>query len=193
MRIAPPSAAISATGIAIAPIFRNVQKLTSSFSPPVPSPESLRSASSQRIVASDPVTERFGPGLHQSEPHWPSNPSCVRLVPGGRCASPSEERSAVPPKKVRKKSAKPVPGVVVQLRSRWDHEHAASWCWYANCCNPITVSARVTKSLELTCAMQALATLLMCASKEIRYARAQHPIRPKYPDECSLRCCEGGS
>ena len=43
----------NATGIATAPTLRESPKFTSSFS--------LRSAVSQRIVANDPVTERFGP------------------------------------------------------------------------------------------------------------------------------------
>src|SRR5664279_4642193 len=47
------SDATSAAGIATAPVFRKVQPLT--FSP------CLRSATSHRMVASDPVTDRFGP------------------------------------------------------------------------------------------------------------------------------------
>ena len=62
--MAPPRAADRATGIAIAPTLRNFQKLMSMGSPPGFSPsgvESLRRASSQRMVASEPVTERLGP------------------------------------------------------------------------------------------------------------------------------------
>src|SRR5206468_4022584 len=53
MTTAAPTETSSAIGIATAPILRKSQKLTSSFS--------LRSAIYQRIVANEPVTERFGP------------------------------------------------------------------------------------------------------------------------------------
>jgi hypothetical protein len=46
-------ARISAGGVTTAPIFRNLKKPTSS--------PSRRMAVSQRIVASEPVIERFGP------------------------------------------------------------------------------------------------------------------------------------
>jgi hypothetical protein len=55
IRMAPPIEDNRAMGIATTPILRKRQKLTSSFS--------LRRARSQRIVASEPVTERFGPRL----------------------------------------------------------------------------------------------------------------------------------
>src|SRR5215467_14377142 len=51
--IDPASAANKATGIVIMPTRKKSQKLTSIFS--------RRSAISQRIVANDPVIERFGP------------------------------------------------------------------------------------------------------------------------------------
>src|ERR1017187_2205866 len=50
---------------------------------------------------------------------------------------------------------------------------------------------RVTNTLELTCAMQALAKLFKFPTKEIRHARARQPIRSQHPDECSLRSGEG--
>ena len=53
IRIAPPSAASRANGMATAPTLKKSQKLTLSFS--------LRKAISHKIVASDPVIERFGP------------------------------------------------------------------------------------------------------------------------------------